>query len=194
VRSIAAAAAEAWNAATAPGVYKAMGIVMTSYGIPLEVRPLVADDRDRLAGAFASMSAQTRYERFLGPKPRLTTAELTFLTEIDHCGHEALGAFDPIDGRLVAIARYVSWPGEPGTADLACVVTDAWQGQGIGTLLTRRLLSLAARNGIRRLTASTFAANERARALLRKFRFCARWTGTDVIELDLALTPAMAPA
>jgi RimJ/RimL family protein N-acetyltransferase len=166
--------------------------VTTSHGIPLEVRPLGADDRDRLAGAFASMSAKTRYERFLGPKPKLTTAELTFLTDIDHRAHEALGAFDPTDGRLVAIARYVSWPDQPGTADLACVVTDAWQGQGIGTLLTRGVLALAARNDIRRLTASTFASNERARALLRKFRFRARWTGSDVIELDLAVTPAMA--
>jgi RimJ/RimL family protein N-acetyltransferase len=86
----------------------------------------------------------------------------------------------------------VTWADRPGTADLACVVTDPWQDQGIGTLLTDRLLSLAARDGIRRLTASTFAANERARALLRKFSFRAQWAGADVIELDLALTPAMA--
>jgi acetyltransferase len=138
------------------------------------------------------MSARTRYERFLGPKPRLTTAELDFLCEIDHRSHEAVVAIDPADSRIVGVARYVTWADRPGTADIACVVTDAWQDQGIGTLLTDRLLSLAAGNGIRRLTASTFAANERARALLRKFNFCARWTGSDVIELDLTLTPATA--
>jgi RimJ/RimL family protein N-acetyltransferase len=172
----------------------AAGRVTTSYGIPLDVRPLEAGDRDRLAGAFASMSAKTRYERFLGPKPRLTAAELTFLCEVDHHSHEALAAFDPSDGRIVGIARYVTWPGEPGTADLACSVTDAWQGQGIGTLLIRRLLALAGRNEIRRLTATTFAGNERARALLRKFKFCAGWSGADVIEFDLAVGPAVARA
>jgi RimJ/RimL family protein N-acetyltransferase len=162
----------------------------TSYGIPLELRPLAAADRERLAAAFAGMSERTRYERFLGPKPRLSAAELTFLCDIDHRTHEALAAIDPSDGRLIGVARYVTWPGRPGTADIACVVTDAWQGQGIGTQLLRRLLALAAGNGIGRLTASTFAANHAARALLRRFRFCAGWVGADVVELELALSPA----
>jgi RimJ/RimL family protein N-acetyltransferase len=168
--------------------------VMTSYGIPLEIRALTADDRERLLRAFEELSEQTRYERFLGPKPRLSAAELTFLTEIDHRHHEALAAIDPSDGRLVGVARYVTWPGQPGTADLACVVSDAWQGMGIGTLLTCRLVALAACNGILRLTASTFAANARARALLRKFAFRTRWAGADVVELDLELAPAAAAA
>jgi RimJ/RimL family protein N-acetyltransferase len=166
--------------------------VMTSYGIPLQVRPLTAADRERLAAAFEGMSERTRYERFLGPKPRLSAAELTYLTDIDHRNHEALAAIDPSDGRLVGVARYVTWPGRPGTADLACVVIDEWQGQGIGSLLTCRLVGLAACNGIRRLTASTFPGNARARALLRKLAFRPSWSGDDVLELDLALAPAMA--
>jgi acetyltransferase len=161
--------------------------VTTSYGIPLEIRPLAAADRDRLADAFAGLSERTRYERFLGPKPRLSEAELRFLCDVDHRRHEALAAIDPSDGRIVGVARYVTWPDRPGTADVAFVVADAWQGQGIGTLLMCRLLAVAPRNGVRRLTATTFAANRPARALLRTFRFCARWTGADIVELDLAL-------
>src|SRR5690349_15871103 len=102
----------------------------TTYGIPYEIRPLTRADRDRLAVAFGRMSERSRLRRFLGPKPKLSAAELTYLTEIDHVTHEALAAVDPDDGTIVGVARYAEERGAPGTADLALFVVDAWQGQG----------------------------------------------------------------
>jgi hypothetical protein len=43
--------------------------------------------------------------RLLGPKPRLTTRELTYLTQLDHRKHEALAAVDDTDGSIVIRAR-----------------------------------------------------------------------------------------
>lgn len=164
--------------------------VTTAYGIPLEVRPVTAADRAGLAEAFRRLSERARHDRFLGPKPRLTSAELSYLTEIDHRTHEALAAVDPEDGALIGVARYATVRGERECADMALFVIDAWHGQGIGTLLGRRLLARAAENGIARLTATTFADNRPARAVLRRLGFRTSWFGGGVIELELELEPA----
>jgi RimJ/RimL family protein N-acetyltransferase len=161
----------------------ALATVHTDTGIELVVRPLEAGDRGRLAAAFGRMSERTRYRRFLGPKPRLTDAELTYLTAIDHRTHEALAAVDPDDGAIVGVARYAAEPDRPGTADVAFFVVDAWQGQGIATRLGRLLMERADANGIARLTATTFADNRQARAVLRRLGFRSTGIGAGVVEL-----------
>lgn len=158
----------------------------TTYGIPFEIRPLTHADRDRLAAAFGRLSERSRLRRFLGPKPRLSGAELTYLTEIDHVTHEALAAIDPDDGAIVGVARYAEERATPGTADLALVVADAWQGQGIATMLGRRLVRHADASGIARLTATTFADNRAARAVLRKLGFTTVGIDGAFVELSRA--------
>jgi RimJ/RimL family protein N-acetyltransferase len=158
----------------------------TIYGIPYEVRQLRRADRDRLAVAFGRMSDRSRLRRFLGPKPKLSSAELAYLTEIDHVTHEALAAIDPDDGTIVGVARYAEERDTPGTADLAMFVVDAWQGQGIGTALGQRLVRLADANGIARLTATTFADNRAARAVLRKLGFTTVGIGGSFVDLARA--------
>ena len=155
----------------------------TIYGIPFEIRPLTRADRDRLAAAFGRMSERSRRLRFLGPKPKLSGPELTYLTDIDHVTHEALAAIDPDDGTIVGVARYVQERDAPGTADVAFFVVDAWQGQGIGTALGRQLMGRADANGIARLTATTFADNRAARAVLRKLGFATVGIGAGVVDL-----------
>jgi RimJ/RimL family protein N-acetyltransferase len=127
-------------------------------------------------------------QRFLAPKPRLSAAELTYLTEIDHRAHEALVAVDPSRDRIVGVARYASEPDEPGTADLAFVVADEWQGQGIATMLTALLVRRAEANGVDRLTAATFSDNRPARSVLRRLGFRTLGIGAGVVDLELLLT------
>jgi acetyltransferase len=159
--------------------------VTTDYGIPLAVRPVTAADREPLADTFGRMSERSRHDRFLGPKPRLSPAELRYLTDIDHRTHEALAAVDPSDGAIVGIARYATAPGECGRADMALFVVDPWRGQGIGTMLAGRLLGRATQNGIARLTATTFSDNPPARAVLSRLGFRTTWLGAGVVELEL---------
>ena len=163
----------------------------TIYGIPFEVRPLTRADRDRLAAAFGRLSERSRVRRFLGPKPKLSSAELTYLTDVDQVTHAAVAAIDPDDGAIVGVARYAPEPATPGVADLALFVADAWQGQGIGTTLGTELVRRADANGIARLTATTFADNREARGLLRKLGFSTVAIGGGVVELErVAPSPA----
>lgn len=154
-------------------------------GTVLRVRALDAGDRAGLAALFASLSPESRRRRFLGPKPRLTARELTYLTEIDHLTHAALAAIDVRDGSIVAVSRYAGWDGGD-SAEIAVAVADHLQGRGIGGALTARIVHLARANGVARLTATTQWDNAAARALLRRLAFRVRDTG-QLLELDLDL-------
>lgn len=156
------------------------------------VRAIRAEDAPRVADAFATFSDRTRYQRFLGPKPKLSGAELRYLTDVDQRRHVALAAVDPADGAFVGIARYATGPGETETADVAVVIADAWQGRGLGTLLMRELIARAAANGIARLTGTTLHDNPAARALLRRVGFRTASIGGGLVELELELPRAQA--
>ena len=87
------------------------GQVTLADGARLRVRPIDPADRDPLAEAFARLSDQSRHRRFLAPKPRLTTRELEYLTDVDHVTHEALVAIDENTGQIVGVGRYATGTG-----------------------------------------------------------------------------------
>jgi RimJ/RimL family protein N-acetyltransferase len=136
-------------------------------GHRLCARPLQPTDRDAYLEGFARLSADSRYLRFAGPKPRLSAADLAYLLDVDHHRHEALVAFECRSGRGVAVARYVRLPGDPSAADVAVTVIDDWQGRGVGRHLLALLMRRAAEDGITRLHADTLRENRRALRLLR---------------------------
>jgi RimJ/RimL family protein N-acetyltransferase len=162
-------------------------------GTRIGFRPVTRDDRDGLALLFARMSPQSRYRRYLSPKPSLSPRELTFLTDVDHVRHGAVAAIDQYDRSLVGVGRYVVYEDEPRVADLAVEVADDLQGMGIGSALARRVITRARQNGVARLTATLLWENRPARALLRRLDFQARESRGTEIELELALMIAESP-
>jgi GNAT superfamily N-acetyltransferase len=151
----------------------------------LILRPISHADGAALAGAFARLSPTSRYRRFLAPKPRLTMAELAFLTDLDPTRHRALGAFDRRDGQLIGVARYVRYGSELERADMAVAVIDDWHRRGIARVLVGELIAVAVRDGIVRLSGTTLAENAAARNLLRGLGFQA--TGAEGDTIDYAL-------
>ena len=59
----------------------------------------------------------------------------------------------------------------PGDAEFAIVLSDDWQGRGLGTRLLASLLVAAKNHGVRRLVATTLSENDRMLALGRKLGF-----------------------
>jgi GNAT superfamily N-acetyltransferase len=156
-------------------------------GTRLGVRPLGPADREGLAALFAQLSPESRYRRFLSPKPELTPRELVYLTDTDRFHHEAIAAVDPCDGSIVGVGRYVRDRDQPATAEVAFEVADELQGTGIGTALARQIVQHARANRVAVLTSATLWDNCSARALLRRLGFRARASRGGVIELELEL-------
>ena len=159
-------------------------------GARLRVRPIDRADRDPLAEAFKRLSAQSRHHRFLGPKTRLSTRELEYLTDVDHVTHEALVAIDETTGQIVGVGRYATGDGGGTVADIALAVADAWQRRGIGHALAVRLVERARANGITRLTGTTLVDNVRARSLLDRVGFRPLSVGGGVLEVELEVPRA----
>jgi RimJ/RimL family protein N-acetyltransferase len=137
-------------------------------GTRVVIRPITPQDRAEIAAAVRHLSPESRYKRFLGGLDALDERTLRYLTEIDHHDHEALVAFDAADGHGVGVARYARTPGGSEAAELAVVVADAWQGQGLGTLLVRKVIDRARDEGIGRLTALVLATNAEMLDLLKR--------------------------
>ena len=128
------------------------------------LRPLLPGDTETLDGVFDGLSAASRISRFMAPLPRLTAGMRRALVQVDGCAHVAWAAY--VDGRPVGIARYVRT--EPRTAEVAFEVADAHQGRGIGAALVDAVTTVAALNGVRRLSASVLPGNESSLRLLRR--------------------------
>src|SRR5919106_5538278 len=120
-------------------------------GARVLVRPIRPGDKEKLVNGLRQLSEESIRKRFLAAKPRFTAAELRYLTEVDGVNHIALVAVLEADpDQLVAVARCVRLPDRPETAEMAIVVGDPWQGQGLGRALTRALADAAVAVGIRR--------------------------------------------
>ena len=122
-------------------------------------------DGERLAGLFARLSPTTRYRRFFSPVSRLDQIQLERLVDIDHHDREAVAAV--LGDDVVGVARYARVDAE--TAELAVVVADDWQGQGVGTRMLAKLAELARAEGIRRFSVLVQGDNHRAIRYLRRF-------------------------
>ena len=160
-------------------------------GRTVAFRPIRGDDVGRLEAAHARLSPDTRYQRFLAAKPRLTTDELRYLTEVDQCDHVALIATPADDHELIiAVGRFVRDQEDPAAAEFAIVVGDPYQGEGLATELLRRLADAALERGVARFTATALADNEPVHRLLHRlagqFAEQRRSGSVDELTIDLA--------
>src|SRR3954470_3035279 len=159
------------------------------------VRGVQPEDKPLFVRGWERFGQESRYRRFMGAKVRLSTAELSFFTEIDHVDHEALGALDPESGEGLGVARYVRDRDQPHAAEAAVSVIDAMQGRGLGGVLLRRLCHRAAENGIRIFTAELLTTNHSMLRLFEKLGEV-RVTGRSgrEISIDVELQVADAPS
>jgi acetyltransferase len=132
------------------------------------IRRIRPSDRELLEHSRAQFSDESMRRRFLGPKPRLTSTELRYLTEVDGQDHYAVVAL-PLDDleTIVGVGRFVRLADDPTSAEAAIIVGDAVQGKGLGRRLAHELADAARDRGIRRFRASMLSDNRAALALMR---------------------------
>ena len=139
--------------------------------------------------AIDRMGADSLQRRFFITKHGFSDSEKEFFMKIDFVNHVALIAEIEEDGRpaIVGGGRYVVV--NPDEAEVAFMVVDAYQGLGIGTLLTRHLVALGHAAGLKRFVADVLPENAPMRKVLGKLGFqITRSQDPRVIHLALPLT------
>ncbi len=162
-------------------------------GTELLIRPIEPGDKQRLADGLRRLSDETIRKRFLAAKPRFSSSELRYLTEVDGYDHIALVAVLASDPEaLVAVARCVRLPESPDTAEMAIVVADHLQGHGLGRRLAQLLADEARSVGVRRFAATMLGENVAAQRIMRTIteRLEGGWAGGGVRELVGTLVAA----
>ena len=140
-------------------------------GRTIEIRALRPDDREDMLAAIGRTGPQSLRRRFFGPKRGFSETELAFFMNINFDNHVALVAQIDEDGRpsIVGGGRYIVV--QPGRAEIAFVVVDAYQGLGIGAALMRHLARLARDAGLKELIAEVLPENTAMLKVLGKFGF-----------------------
>jgi len=150
---------------------------------------LTRSHRRRYLAALKSLSSRTLYLRFLSPITGISAAQVDQFLDVGHDGREALVAVSVDTDEIVGVARFASSPGRTDQVEVGLVVVDAWQLQGIGSILLDRLLGLASRCGYREVSATSLPENEVVSSMLRARGFTALTTSLGIAEWVLHLAP-----
>jgi RimJ/RimL family protein N-acetyltransferase len=138
-------------------------IEMGTSGCPGLAR-LEASDTEAVGRLFTRLSAESLYRRFFSPISRLDHFTSSVL-RVDSLEREAVAAVE--DGEIIGVAQYSRRPGAD-TAELAILVADAWQRQGLGTRMIAALEQTAFDHGIRAFAVDVQGDNYGALRLLRR--------------------------
>ena len=155
---------------------------------PITIRALRPDDRAGMLAAIGRTSMQSLQRRFFVPKKGFSEKEMAYFLNIDFDNHVALIAEINEDGHQVIAGsgRYIQV--RPGHAEIAFLVVDAYQGQGIGTILMRHLALLARDAGLKELVAEVLPENTAMLKLFKKFGFRPDSKGSpQVVHLTMQL-------
>ena len=138
-------------------------------GRSVEIRAFKADDRPDFMAAVARTGALSLYRRFFTIKREFSEKETDFFLNVDFVNHVALVAWTEEAGKSVIVGggRYVVV--QPGKAEVAFVVIDQYQGQGVGAALLRHLIVVARAAGLQVLIAEVLSENK---TMLRVFEKC----------------------
>jgi GNAT superfamily N-acetyltransferase len=158
-------------------------------GRVVELHAMRVDDAAGLLQFHHGLSMETTYRRFFAVHPELSAPELERFTHVDHHDREAIVA--TVGDEIVGVARFDRLI-DPEEAEVAFVVTDRWQGNGLGSALLDRLVQRARAEGVSRLVAETLADNWRMVAVFTDAGLPVRIAHRDGVvhvELDLSQRP-----
>jgi acyl-CoA synthetase (NDP forming)/GNAT superfamily N-acetyltransferase len=130
------------------------------------IRPITADDAERLVSFYEQVSDESKYYRFFAPYPRLSAKDVHRFTHHDFVDRVGLAA--TVGGEFIATVRYdrINADGLPASApadeaEVAFLVQDAHQGRGVASALLEHIGAVARERDIRRFAAEVLPANSK---------------------------------
>lgn len=165
-------------------------------GAEVVIRAIRPEDEPLIIAMHATFSERTIRMRFFSMVKRLSHESLIRLCYLDYDRELALVAVPQgeSDPQIVGVSRYYLEP-ETRTAEFAVVVTDRWQGRGLGRQLMGRLIDVARQSGVKRLVGAVLSENEPMLDLARELGFTAGTAAEDgVVEVTLDLVNGGRPS
>ena len=132
----------------------------TKSGLELQLRPVRISDEPLLKDFFYSLSDRSVYQRFISARKDMPHERLQDFVIIDYSSGMVILAIDGTDGiqTVAGVAQYGIEP-DSHTAEVALVVRDDYQQQGIGTELLSYVTLLAKRKGLLGFRAEVLVEN-----------------------------------
>lgn len=170
-------------------------VVRARDGQPVTVRFVEPRDAEELQNYFRSLSAGSRYNRFLGAISELPKSLLDHFIHVGEEDRFSVVATVAIDGFEVIVgeARYAFHP-ENGSFEFGLSLDDRWQGHGIGAALLKNLECRAAAFGASSLFGDTLRSNSAMIGLAKKTGYTFVHNPDDWKLVRFAKSIAVAPA
>ncbi|MGH2878338.1 MAG: GNAT family N-acetyltransferase, partial [Solirubrobacteraceae bacterium] len=151
-------------------------------GSSLHIRPVAASDSEAVRGFLEGLSKESIGFRFFG-SPNLDWV-CNWSVDVDYSDRYALIASTGAGGEIVAHGAYMRL--DEHRAEVAFVVSDAWQGLGIATIMLAHLAAAAAEHGIGSFFAEVLPHNHRMIEVFAQSGFpLTRHRTRDAIEVEL---------
>ena len=146
--------------------------IQLSDGTDIVIRPIRAEDAEMEQAFVRNLSSEAKYFRFMNALHELSQEMLVRLTQIDYFNEMALIAVRPDSAgeEQIGVARYTTNL-DLKSCEFALVVSDRWQGHGIGHQLMRKLMEVARDRGLERMEGQVLANNTRMLNLMRSLNF-----------------------
>jgi ribosomal protein S18 acetylase RimI-like enzyme len=163
-------------------------------GTAVCLRTITPDDAPLLRAGIAALSTESRYLRFFSPAAVLPEPVIERLVDVDGHDHIGWGAIctecegEPAIGAVHAVRDRHDGP----VAEYSVAVADAFQGQGLGRMLTAALLIDCRAEGLEALDLHVLSENGAARHLVKSLG--ATWQGESAGVADYRLDVAGALA
>jgi acetyltransferase len=141
-------------------------------GVEVILRPIKPEDEPLWMDLLAGCSRETIYSRFRHFFFWQSHDIATRYCYIDYEREMAIvaEAGQGAERKIIGVGRLIADP-DRHTAEYAVLVTDAWQDQGLGGILTDYCLEIAVEWGVRKITAVTTTDNPRMVSVFRKRGF-----------------------
>ena len=162
-------------------------------GEDITVRPIRPEDEPKLVTFHERLSERSvylRYANLMKLEQRVAHERLARICFIDYDREMALVAERPTaegENQIIGVGRLTKQPGRD-EAEFAMLVTDEYQGEGIGTELLRRLVEVGDAEGLDRITADILQQNHAMQRVCEKLGFdLVRGNGQDMVKAVKAL-------
>jgi RimJ/RimL family protein N-acetyltransferase len=156
--------------------------------IPIGIRPLRSDDRERETAFLDALSEESRYLRLLSPQKFLPKHLIDQLMNIDGATSMAFVAAVGDGGheRFVGIARYGATD-RADTAEIGITVADDFRRQGIATRLMKTLQEYAIARGVNQFIGFVLPQNLAMQSLAKRLGFSSRRGDDGLVHIALNL-------